>query len=63
MLVIKLFAVGYCKGYFSLEVTNYCKKYYYTMIFQIKISNIRNGLSFIQICIMQSIQLSQLNAG
>lgn len=33
------------------------------MIFQIKTNNIRNGLSVIQICIMQSIQLSQLNAG
>lgn len=60
MLVIKLFAFGY----FTLEVTNYCKKRnYYTMIFKIKTNNIRNGLSVIQICIVQSIQLSQLNAG
>lgn len=29
------------------------------MIFQIKTNNIRNGLSAIQICIMQSIQLSK----
>lgn len=33
------------------------------MIFKIKTNNIRNGLSVIRICMMQSIQLSQLNAG